>query len=45
MGTKEIIPESRIENSEVPIYVKRMSNTDIKEMLNNLGLITDAVCP
>ena len=45
MGTKEIIPESSVEQKEVPIYIKKMSNTDLRTMLDKLGLVTDAVCP
>ena len=45
MGTKEIIPESSVEQKEVPIYIKKMSNTDLRGMLDKLGLVMDAVCP
>lgn len=45
MGTKEIIPESSVEQKEVPIYIKKMSNTDLRTMLDKLGLVMDAVCP
>ena len=45
MGTKEIIPESSVEQKEVPIYIKKMSNTDLRGMLDRLGLVMDAVCP
>lgn len=45
MGTKEIIPESNVEQKEVPIYIKKMSNTDLRTMLDKLGLVMDAVCP
>lgn len=44
MGTKEIIPESNVEQKEVPIYIKKMSNVDLRAMLNDFGLIEDAVC-
>ena len=45
MGTKEIIPESSVEQKEVPIYIRKMSNTDLRTMLDKLGLVMDAVCP
>lgn len=45
MGVKEIIPESSVEQKEVPIYLKKMSNTDLRSMLDKLGLVMDAVCP
>lgn len=45
MGTKEIIPESNVEQKEVPIYIKKMSNADLRTMLDRLGLVMDAVCP
>lgn len=45
MGIKEIIPESSVEQKEVPVYIKKMSNADLRSMLDRLGLVMDAVCP
>lgn len=44
MGAKEIIPESNVTKKEVPIYLKDMTNAEIRTMLENMNLVVPAKC-
>lgn len=44
MGAKEIIPESNVAKKEVPIYLKDMTNAEIRTMLENMNLVVPAKC-
>lgn len=44
MGAKEIIPESNVAKKEVPIYLKDMTNAEIRTMLENMNLVIPAKC-
>lgn len=44
MSGKQIIPESNVAQSEVPIYLKDMSNNEMRELLENLDLVIPSKC-